>query len=365
MRAILLTLALMGCNQTNAPASPSSVPAGSAPSAVQTPAASPTSPASAAHPAIAATWEGGSLPYDDLSKDLAAQVARMEAEYMTNRYETELDAANSKINDAILDLEAKKLNLADKDALMRQEVESKVEAPTEAEIQDAYNQLARRLGGKPLEEVRDRVVQMVVQKKQGERAQAYVDELRQRYKVVVNIPYPELPRIPVSVDDDPSEGPASAKVTIVQFAEFQCPYCGKARESIQEVMKNYDGQVRFVFRDFPLSFHDRAIPAAVAANCAAKQEKYWPMHDKIMANQRALTDEDLTRVATEVGLDLNAWNECRKDPTMEAEIRKDMQDGSAAGVTGTPAFFINGVFLSGAQPYDKFKTIIDRELGKG
>jgi protein-disulfide isomerase len=251
------------------------------------------------------------------------------------------------------------------DALLKAEVEDKAPKPTEAEIKELYDANARKLRGAPLEQVRPDIEKAVRQRKQAERYMAFVDELKTKYKVVTQLPYPELPRFPVSVDDDPAEGPADAPVTIVQFAEFQCPYCGKARESINKVKEAYPGKVRFVFRDFPLGFHDRAIPAAVAANCAEKQGKYWPMHDELMSNQRALEDADLERVAKDVGLNLSDWQACRQDPSMRAEVEKDMADGAKIGVTGTPAFFINGVMLSGAQPYERFKAIIDRELAKG
>ena len=365
MRVLLLSLTLclpfsliMACDNGAAPAiaSPAAASSGPAPQAV--PAYNMGNP-------MAATWEGGAIPYEDLSKEMATQVARLQAEYLTQRYDAEMEAVENKVNTAILQAEAKSRGMADERALMKIEVEDKTADPTEAEIQEAYTQLARRLGGKPLEEVRDKVVSMVKQRNQGALAQSYIQELRIKYKVNVLIPYPDLPRVPIGADDDPFEGNAEAKVTIIQFAEYQCPYCGKARESVQRVMKEYEGQVRFVFRDFPLSFHDRAIPAAVAANCAEKQGKYWPYHDILMANQRALEDADLERAATQVGLSLSDWNTCRQDPAMQAEIQKDMEEGSAAGVTGTPAFFINGLFLSGAQPYEKFKTIIDRELAAG
>ena len=131
---------------------------------------------------------------------------------------------------------------------------------------------------------------------------------------------------------------------------------------IDQVMEKYEGKVRMVYRDFPLSFHDRAIPAAIAANCAGEQGQYWPMYDALMSNQRALAESDLTKHATTLGLDLDKWNTCRKDPAQEAEVQKDFEDGTKAGVQGTPAFFINGIFLNGAGPLEQFTAIIDAEL---
>jgi protein-disulfide isomerase len=194
---------------------------------------------------------------------------------------------------------------------------------------------------------------------------AYLDKLFVDYGVELKFQYPDVPRIAVSVDDDPFLGAEDAPVTIIQFAEFQCPYCGRAGESVDQVMKEYEGKIKMVFRDFPLSFHDRAVPAAVAANCGGEQGKYWEMHKQMMANQSALSESDLEGYATKSGLDISKWQECRKDPKQEAEVQKDFEDGSKVGVTGTPAFFINGIMFSGAIPFEQFKEIIDRELNAG
>ena len=329
------------------------------------PAAATAPTASVADDGVVATWEGGSLTYGTMKKDVQLDLIKLEAEYLTNRYDAESQALDEKVNDALLAAEATKRGMADKDALLAAEVEAKTPAPTNAEVEELYKAYSRKMGGRTLEQVRPDVEKAVTQRKQGERYMAYVTELRATYGVNLTLPYPDLPRFPVSVDDDPYQGNADAPVVIVQFAEFQCPYCGKAREATDQVLKHYEGKVKFVFRDFPLGFHDRAIPAAVAANCAGKQGKYWQVHDALMTNQRALEEADLERVARDAGVNITEWSTCRKDPSMEDEIKKDMADGAAIGVTGTPAFFINGVGISGAQPYERFKAIIDRELTKG
>ncbi len=358
MRSVLflVSLAFLACNSSTegaaAPAAPTAV-AASAPGAIAA-----TTPV--------ANWDGGSLTYADVSGRVRNQLTQLEAEYLTNRYDTETQALDSILNDRILEAEAKKQGKADVAALLKAEVEDKVPAPSDAEVQDFYNAMARRMGGRSLDEVRPDVERAVRQRKQAERFQVYIGELRTAYKVAVTLPYPEIPRMDVSVDDDPAVGPADAPITIVQFAEYQCPYCGKARESLDQVMKAYPGKVRMVFRDFPLGFHDRAIPAAVAANCAYKQsaEKYWKVHDTFMTNQRALQEADFEKAAQDAGVDMAAWKKCRTDVAVEEEVRKDMAAGEAAGVTGTPAFFINGIFLNGAQPFERFKAVIDRELAK-
>ena len=311
---------------------------------------------------VIATWDGGQITYGDIASSISNDMVKAKVEYLSTKYSTQNDALENLLLEKLLDAEAKKRGMADASALIEAEVKSKVADPTPAEVEAFYPQVARQLRNAPLEQVRDQVTGALRQRKEKERFFAYVDELKTAHAVANTLPFPDLPRFDVSVDDDPMLGNKDAKVTIVQFAEFQCPYCGKARDSVDQVMKNYEGKVRMVFRDFPLSFHPRAIPAAIAANCAEKQGKYWEVHNDMMSNQRALEESDLTGYATKAGLNLDKWNACRQDPAIAAEVQADVAAGSALGVTGTPAFFINGIMLSGAQPYEQFKTIVDREL---
>lgn len=350
-------LAFIACSQTPSEPAPLTPP-GPPPMPLVAPAYG------ADEAAVAAYWDGGSVTYGEVTSPMKHQLDQMLAEYLMGRYDAEYQATEQKMDEELLKAEAKKRGMAAVEDLLKAEINDKVAKPTDAEVADAYQALQRKLHGQTMEEARGVLESAVTQKKQSERYQEYIASLRTSYRATVQLPFPEVPRIDVSVDDDPSIGPADAPVTIVQFAEFQCPYCGKARESVDKVMKTYDGKVRFVFRDFPLDFHQNAIPAAIAANCADKQGKYWPVHDAFMKDQQSLAEADLERVAKGAGLDMTKWEECRKDPAVEAEIKKDEADGQEAGVSGTPAFFINGVFINGAQPYEKFKAIIDAELAK-
>ena len=312
-----------------------------------------------------ATWEGGALTYGDIEAGISGRLIRLQIDYLEGRYQAESQALEAMIGDKITEAEAKARGM-DAAALLKAEIDDKVATPTEEELRVVYEQMKRRFGGKSFEEVREQLVQGMMQQQKGQRFAEYMTELRDKYKVSVTLPRPELPKIEVSKDDDPMLGDPNAQVTIIQFAEFQCPYCGKSKETVDRILKEYEGKVNMVARDFPLGFHDRAIPAAVAANCAGEQGKYWEMYDILMANQRALGDEDLAGHATKAGVpDMDKWTACLSDPAQAEEVNKDFQDGSAVGVTGTPAFFINGVMLSGAQPYEKFKEIIDQELGQG
>ena len=314
---------------------------------------------------VVATWSGGQVTYAQLSEKTHTKTLKLKVDYLTGKYEEESNALQNMVVESLLEAEAKKRGLADADALLEAEVKNKVTDPTDQEVTDFYPQVARQLRNRPLEEVRDQVKMGLRKQRERDRFMAYIEELKKANNVAVTLPLPELPRFDVSIDDDPIRGNKDAKVTIVQFADFQCPYCGKGNETMTQVMKAYEGKVRMVFRDFPLGFHPRAIPAAIAANCAEKQGKYWEMFDAMMPNQRSLEEEDLVRYATSAGLNLEQWNACRQDPAMAEEVAKDESAGQELGVTGTPAFFVNGIMLSGAQPFEQFQSIIDRELSAG
>ena len=311
---------------------------------------------------IVASWKNGELNYGEGTEPVKGQLTQMEAEYLSNRYQLERNSIEQFVVDKILEAEALAQGKADIEDLMQIEVVAKAEKPSETEVQEFYTEFKDRLQNAPLEEVRPRIEGQISRQKQSERFQVYMTELKTQYGVDISLPAPNIPRLVVSADDDPFIGPEEAPITIIQFAEFQCPYCGKAGEAIDQVMEEYAGQVKMVYRDFPLGFHDRAIPAAVAANCAGEQNKYWEMHQLLMADQRSLAEENFVSHAQTLSLDMTKWNTCRQDPSQEAEVKKDMEDGAALGVTGTPAFFINGIMLSGAQPFEQFKEVIDREL---
>lgn len=313
-------------------------------------------------PGTVATWNGGELSYEEGTKLAKGQLIQLEAEYLTNTYQAAMQSIEQTILEKLLDQEVKAAGFASQEDLLKKEVEDKVVEPTEKEIADMYEQFKDRLQGMDLTAASPLIREQLLRQKQGERFQVYLEELKTKHNVKITLPYPDLPRQQVSADDDPFLGTDGAPIEIIQFAEFQCPYCGKVGPTIDRLLEEYPGKLKIVYRDFPLGFHDRAIPAAIAANCAGEQGKYWDMHAVLMDNQTKLSDTDLAGFAQGVGVDMDKWTTCLKDPAQEAEVKKDMEDASAVGVTGTPAFFINGVLLSGAVPYDQFKSIIDKEL---
>jgi protein-disulfide isomerase len=168
-------------------------------------------------------------------------------------------------------------------------------------------------------------------------------------------------------DDDPVWGPEDASVVMVEFSDFQCPYCHRfATETLPQIRQTYGDKVRFIYRDFPLSsIHPQAEKAAEAGQCAQEQGKFWELHDLMFENQDALMVDDLKGYAQEAGLDAATFNDCLDSGKTAQEIQRDYQDGQVAGVTGTPGFLVNGVLVVGAQPFSVFQQVIDQLLAAG
>lgn len=184
-------------------------------------------------------------------------------------------------------------------------------------------------------------------------------------------PVPQQPRGPdatksyaVSVGKSPVLGNKDAWVTIVEISDFQCPFCSRGAATVKEVEKKYKGDVRVVFKHNPLPFHPRAMPAAVAAVCAGQQGKFWPLADDMFAEQSKLGDDDLLKLASKHGVEEGPFKACLAAAETKAVVAEDMALAAKFGARGTPAFFINGRFLSGAQPAPAFEALVDEELKK-
>jgi protein-disulfide isomerase len=190
-------------------------------------------------------------------------------------------------------------------------------------------------------------------------------------------PPPSPQNVKVSVDDDPIKGDPKAPVTIIEFSDFQCPFCKRFYDQVLPSLdKEYisTGKVRLVFRDYPLEFHKNALPAAIAANCAQEQGKYWEVHDFLFENPDKLDTANILSSTDQLNLNREKFEKCLNDKTKETEINKDFQEGQLYGVRGTPSFFIGkteddqnemtGVYIRGAQPFQAFKAEIDKLLAQ-
>ena len=171
-------------------------------------------------------------------------------------------------------------------------------------------------------------------------------------------------RYSVDVDDDPALGPVDAPITIIEFSDYQCPFCKRWHDEVLDrLMANYPDQIRFVYRDFPLtSIHPGAMPSAEAANCAGEQDAYWEYYRAIFTNLYNMDTAGLSQYAVDLGLDTEAFTACMEENRYQAEVEADMQYAISIGVQSTPTFFVNGIMVVGALPYESFKQIIDQEL---
>ena len=280
-------------------------------------------------------------------------------EIENEKYEALRDGLEELVADELEKQEAKARGIT-VDDLQRQEVAAKIAPPTDEEIQKLFDENKAQLGGQSLDQIKPRIVEYLKQQKTDQRRAAFIEELKKKYKTTVAL---RPPVIDIGTAGRPEKGGgAKAPVTIVEFSDYQCPFCSRAEVTVDQVMKAYGDKVRLVFRDFPLPMHAQARGAAEAANCASAQGKFWPYHGKLFANQSALGDDKLKEYAKDLGLDTAKFEQCLAAKPFKAAIDKDIADASKVGVTGTPAFFINGRMLSGAQPFEKFKEVIDEEL---
>jgi protein-disulfide isomerase len=307
-----------------------------------------------------ATVNGQPITGKDLDESIKDDISKETDTYAERLQKLREDGLDELIVQKLVETEAKSLSMS-KDDLLKKEVADKTMAPTDNEMHAFYDKYVKPQYNVPFDAVKDQIAQEMAHEKQSQRATAYFAELRTKYKVKVTLP---VRRVTVAATG-PSRGPSDAKVTIVEFSDFECPFCGRATPTVEEVLKKYDGKVRFVFREFPLPMHKSAKKAAEAALCANQQDKFWPMYDKMFANQEKLEPTDLKGYAKDLGLDQAKFDACLDGGKMESAVQADIEAGKALGVDGTPAFFINGRPYSGAQPLDKFVDVIDSELGNG
>jgi len=294
--------------------------------------------------------------------ELDKQAAQKLAQIRQQEYEVRKQTLDKILQDQLAANEAKARGIS-VDDLLKQEIDQKVTPPTDAEVSKFYEENKARMGGRSLEQVQNDIKNYLQQQKSGARRQTYFKELMDKSNVTILL---EPPRVQVAVSDtDPTRGPKDAPVTLVEFSDFQCPFCKRAHGMVEEVMKAYPDKVRLVYKDYPLPFHAQAFPAAEAAHCAGDQGKYWEYHGNLMSVDGSLLDDDLKKRAETVGLDGAAFATCIQGNKYDAAIKASTDQGSSLGVTGTPTFFINGRMIVGARSIEELKTMIDEEISRG
>lgn len=306
---------------------------------------------------VVATVGDTNITLGDLEKAVKAQLIEVD----NQRYEILEDGLNNLVSEKLLNLEATAKGKTIDD-FQKEIMAAPVDEPTDAQIQEVYEQNKDALGGKSLEETKGRIVEYLKNQVRAQKAQAMLAELRTKYPTTIKLSPPV-----VEVSDAGREsrgGGADAPITIVAFSDYECPFCNKGELVIAEVMAAYGDKIRYVHRDYPLPFHKSARPAAEAARCAGEQGKFWEVHDALFVNYASLSEEKITEIITAAGVDKTKLDACLATGKAKTMVDEDMTAGGEVGVSGTPAFFINGRMLSGAQPLDRFKAIIDSELAK-
>lgn len=307
--------------------------------------------------------DGQPVTYGDLlnDKDVGPKIRQAEVKALTDLYDQRRGLLDELISRRLLENEAKSAG-KNLEQWFQADYANTVPEPTDAEAKAFFDEHKAQIpAGQSFDELKPRIKQAVKQQKLRDNMSKMLEALKEKHHVNVALEAPDLPRIQVEAKG-PARGPAAAPVTIVEFSDFQCPYCGREVPVIDRLMKEYDGKVRLVFRHFPLDFHPFAEKAAEAAVCAADQGKFWELHDKMFSNQQKLAVDDLKGYAKSVGVDAIKFDKCLDSGEKGDQVRADQKAGTEAGVNGTPAFFINGRQLNGAQPFETFKRVIDEEL---
>ncbi len=292
--------------------------------------------------------------------ELDAHLKKVNPKAFQDYFDAQKQALEMLLNERVMAAEAATRGTTPE--ALQQETLAAAPAVSDADVEKFYNDNQGRMQMQSLDAVRERIRGYLVQQGQQQVFAAFVQDLRRKQGVVVQL---QAPRVEVQVAaNDPFKGSKQAKVTIVEFSDFQCPFCARVGPTLKQIESTYGDKVQIVFRDFPLtSIHPLAQTAAEAANCATEQGKFWEYHDRLFENQAALQPDALKKHAAELGMDAGQFNACFDGGKYREDVMKDMQDAQRLGVTGTPAFFVNGRFLSGAQPFEAFAQIIDEELG--
>lgn len=317
------------------------------------------------NPSRVAVVNGQTISEAELEKAASSDLKALDIKKLQNdaglaqeRQEILQKALEDVAAEKLIDAEAAKEGKT-KEQLLEAEVESNVDTPSAEEV-DAFYEANKDRIPIPKDQALPQVKQYMIERSRTHYRDILIARLKKDFGFKS---YLEPLRTQIATAGFPSKGPDNAPVTIVEFSDFECPYCGGLFPTLKEIEKAYPQNVRIVYRQFPLTnLHPHAMKAAEASLCANEQHKFWEFHDSMFGNQRELSVPDLKQRAVDLNLDTKAFNECIDSGREGAAIQADIQEGAKAGVTGTPAMFINGRMLSGNQPYADIKEVIDDEL---
>jgi protein-disulfide isomerase len=278
-------------------------------------------------------------------------------------YDGRKSALDAIIADALV-AQAAKAKGVTPEAFVQAEIAKRVKPVTDTDVRNFFVQNSERMQGRSFDQMSGAIQQYLNQQQQATAKEALITDLKKSGPAIRVVM--EAPRTTVAVGpDDPSQGKADAAVTVVEFSDFQCPFCLRVMPTLKELRTKYGDRMRLVWKDFPLTqIHPQAFVAAQAGNCAREQGKFWEYHDKLFGNQSALQAESLKKYAADAGLDAAKFNQCLDSSKYEARVQEALAAGNRLGISSTPTLYVNGRMINGAQPIEVFEAVIDEELAR-
>ena len=287
----------------------------------------------------------------------AASYARVRQDWYDGRRKA-LDAV---LSDYLLQREAASRGMS-VERLLAEELPKRATPVTDVEIRQMYERSLPLPGGMSFDQVKPMATTYLQQQHLDAARARFVGELRESAHITIRL---EPPRRPVATADvDPARGLASAPIQLVEFSDFECPYCRQLEPVLTRLRDKYGDRLRLVWKDFPLPIHSQARGAAEAARCAGDQGHFWEYHDLLFANQQSLAPDDLKRHAATMKLDPGQFAACLERGRHRAEITANLEEGTRQGIEATPTVFINGRAVIGAQPFDVYERVIEEELSR-
>ena len=302
---------------------------------------------------VVAEVNGDKLTVADLEQKEATELLQSRYKY----YQAERKALDNLIDQHLLEMQASKENLT-VDQLLQREVTSKLKAdPTEEQLRIYYEGVET---DQPFEAMREQILQHIREARQTKARAAYLKGLRSHAQISIAL---TSPTAPVELTRSPVRGNRDAPVVLVEFADYQCPYCQKIHPDLEKLQKEYGNRLALVYKDYPLPMHPYAQKAAEAARCAGVQGKFWEFHDMLFAGKK-LQPADLKEQARTLNLDEQQFDKCIVEGLEAADVEKDAEEARSLGITGTPSFFINGHFFSGVLSYAALHDMVEQQLAR-
>ena len=306
------------------------------------------------------SFKGGSVSTQDIQEQVESEMFKLRKQ----EYEIQRRIAYDMALEEIIKLEAKEKKVNAK-VLVEAYVEKNFEPPTEEMLQSFYKYNQKQIG-KPFSAARQEIHKQAVQYIKKNLGDRYKQELAKKYDLQIKLKAPLPPHVEIDIKNEPFWGNPNAKVVVVEYSDIECPYCQRIQSDARKIREEYKEKIKWVFKDFPLSFHQNARKAHIATNCALEQKKYFEYQAKVFVPSANLSPQTLMNSASSLGLNMTQFKKCLADQNGERskEIDEDIKSGSQNGVNGTPTIFVNGRLSTDFRSYTGMKRVLDEELDR-